>query len=617
MGNPAISRAHVLAALAALSLALPACPATTTGPFPGDGGDVPTGEGGVPPGDASGGTCVGGAPTLRSGIRIPVTNDAVDNVDILFEVDNSSTMSENQANLARNFGLLIDQLVNPPVDPTTMRPRYPPVRSLHVGVISSDLGTPGSVVPSCANTDQGDDGLLNPIRNGAALRQHYPWTTAPPGRRPARCTMDPNQFPSFLSFDAMTSSAELFREEFICNAYLSIAGCGLEQQLESMYRALIIHNPRAQAGNTDPNAGFVRDNAVLALVMVTDEEDGSTRDCRYAERGVPCTDAVSVFDIMSPEWSSADLNLRFYMYTPGSPQDPTWPLDRYIDPTRPTRGFTSLKPGRPDLVTFSAIAGVPINLPTRMNGSTTEVDYDALLGRMPDGSDGYTGMSAEGPVSMRQRNMDPMCSTRVVPACRREGSTMASSCDSVAQYFAWPSRRVVQVARRFAERYQTGAVSSICRNDYSPALQQIVERVQSRLAGRCLPRPIETVASACEPGDTRGNCVRTNCIVREILPASISAASACVAARGRAPGERDAQLMRDTCVVAQVAVPPGMAPPAGREGFYYDTRPDPSSPDCTRHIEFTPNAGLVAGATAVVECVQAAGGTTMMTTGGS
>ena len=24
------------------------------------------------------------------------------------------------------------------------------------------------MVPSCANTDQGDDGLLNPIRNGAA-----------------------------------------------------------------------------------------------------------------------------------------------------------------------------------------------------------------------------------------------------------------------------------------------------------------------------------------------------------------------------------------------------------------------------------------------------------------
>ena len=101
--------------------------------------------------------------------------------------------------------------------------------------------------------------------------------------------------------------------------------------------------------------------------------DLSSLGSRYAEMGVPCTDAVGVFDIMSPDWSSSDLNLRFYMYTPGSAQDPTWPLDRYMDPTRPNRGFTSLKPGRPDLVIFSAIAGVPINLPTRMNGSMTEV----------------------------------------------------------------------------------------------------------------------------------------------------------------------------------------------------------------------------------------------------
>jgi len=229
---------------------------------------------------------------------------------------------------------------------------------------------------------------------------------------------------------------------------------------------------------------------------------------------------------------------------------------------------------------------------------------------MPDGSDGYTGMSAEGPISMRQRNMDPACSTRVVPACRREGSTMATTCDPAAQYFAWPSRRVVQVARRFAERYQNGTVSSICKNDYRGALQQIVERIQSRLAGRCLPRPIETVASACETGDTRGNCVRTNCIVREILPAGMTASGACTTARGRTPGDRDTQQMRDTCVINQIALPLGMAPPGGREGFYYDTRPDPTAPDCRQHIEFTSGAGLVPGATAVIECVQAQGAPT-------
>jgi len=396
-------------------------------------------------------------------------------LDLLFMIDNSNSMLDNQRILASQFGVLIDQLVSPPIDPNTGVPRYPAARDIRVGVISSDLGTPGSVTPSCQNSDQGDDGLLNPIRNGLAMRTHQPWTSAPVGLRPARCTNDPTQYPPFLIFEAATTNVADFREDFVCNAFLSTAGCGLEQQLESMYRALVVHNARVIAGNTDPNAGFVRDEAVLALVAVTDEEDGSTRDCRYAERGVPCRDALAVFDVTSPDWPTFDLNLRFYLYTPGTSQDPTWPIDRYIDPTRPSRGFLSLKPGHPERVIFAAIAGVPIELPMRGD----RVDWDTLLGRQPDGSDGYTAMSPEGPISMRQRNMDPECSTRVVPACRREGTT-ARGCNNTEQYFASPSRRIAQVARRFDEAYGNGSISSICRSDYGDALRAIVNRIQTR-----------------------------------------------------------------------------------------------------------------------------------------
>jgi hypothetical protein len=558
-------------------------------------------------------------PNLSSGVRIPVVNNAIESVDILFEIDNSNSMSQNQQNLSENFGVLIDTLVNPPVDPMTMRARYPPVKSMHVGVISSDLGTPGSVVPSCANSDAGDNGFLNPIRNGLAIRTHQPWMTAPPGRRPARCTMDMNQYPTFLTFDSMQINPNdpmqtyqrNFRDDFVCNAYLSTGGCGLEQQLESMYRALVIHDARATPGNMSPNAGFVRDNAVLALVMVSDEEDGSTRDTRYMEAGFPVRDAISVFDSTSPDWSSNDLNLRFYMYAPGSAQDPTWPLDRYIDPMRPNRGFTSLKAGRPDQVIFAAIAGVPINLPTTRGASGEEtVDWNMLLGSMPDGSNGYTGMSPEGPISMRQRNMDPMCSTRVVPACRREGSSYnPMACDANTQYFAWPSRRIAEVARRFAVTYNNGTISSICKNDYRGALAQIVERIQQRLSGRCLPRPLEYTLPLCSATVTT-NCrqptqaASVNCIVREVLPAGMSAAAACTTARGRMPGQRDTAQMRDTCVVTQVPVVPGQPPMGSAQGFYYDTRPDPAAPSCTQHIEFTSNAGLAAGASAIIECVQ-------------
>jgi hypothetical protein len=561
------------------------------------------------------GRCVAApTPRLQSGIRIPVVTSAINKVDVLFEIDNSGSMAENQRNLARNFGVLIDQLVNPPVDPATMRRRYEPVNNLHVGVISSDLGTPGYAISSCANSDRGDDGLLNPIRFGGAMRSHLPWANParpiPAGARPARCGTNPDVYPSFLTFEASATNANEFRDDFICNAYLNSEGCGLEQQLESAYRALVSHNARAMPGNTDPNAGFVRDDAVLAIVMLTDEEDGSVRDCRFAEPGFPCENGTEVYDSQSSAWGSADLNLRFYKYTPGTAQDPTWSIDRYIDPMRPNRGFLSLKPGRPELVIFSAIAGVPITLPMRTTSQGERVDWNALLGTAPNGSDGLVGMSPEGAISMRQNNSNHACTDHVVPACRREGSAPTDSCLASVQYYASPSRRIARVAQRFSELHDNGTISSICKNDYTSALSQIVERIGARTAVRCLPRALETTPPICTSTVTRncampGTSVTVNCTVREILPVGTTAATACRAARGRTPTDRDTTTGRAACLVQQVALPLGGVPPAGQVGFFYDTRTNPSAPDCRQNVRFTEGAEPVPGSTSVIECVQA------------
>ncbi len=550
-------------------------------------------------------------PDLQSGIRLPVSNNSINSVDILFEIDNSNSMGANQTQLASQFSVLINQLVSPPTDPTTHAPLYPPVASMHVGVISQDLGTPGSQVPSCANSDLGDNGNLNPIRNGLSQQQHEPWTTAPAGIRPARCMgNDPNQYPSFLTFDASqigpshpTYQSD-FRDDFVCNAFLYINGCGLEAQIESAYRALVIHNPRDTPGNMDVNAGFMRDNSVLAIVIVSDEEDGSVRDCRFAERDahgrpLPCNDALTVYDESNPNWSSNDLNLRFYMYTPHGPQDPTWTIDRYIDPTNTNRGFLGLKPGHPDQVIFAGILGVPLSLPMTPSG---DVDWNTLLGTHADGSDGMTAMSAGGPISMKQANPDPACPTRVVPACYRQGTTWnpaMPSCDPGTQYFAWPSRREVEVARIFEENYHNGTISSICQSDYSSALAQIVQRIQNRFSGRCLPRPLQT-----NPLNPAANTATTvNCTVTETLPAG-TAASWCTAAHGRSPGEpvNGAQ----TCIVAQVPQLYGSTtPPSGVHGFYYDTSADPTNTSCHQRISFTNGDTIIQGGSAIIDCVEA------------
>src|SRR5262245_34549034 len=73
-------------------------------------------------------------PVTRTAVPIEIQNEAVAQVDLLLEVDNSISMSKNQDNIARQLGLLIETLTNPPDTNGDGRPDYPPVRDLHVGV---------------------------------------------------------------------------------------------------------------------------------------------------------------------------------------------------------------------------------------------------------------------------------------------------------------------------------------------------------------------------------------------------------------------------------------------------------------------------------------------------
>ena len=265
------------------------------------------------------------ASVTQSGITTSISSNSIDKVDLLLMVDNSNSMRENQTNIMAQFQTMIATLTQPPcVNPANTAPhvcdpanaadapQYPPVADMHVGVVDSDLGTPGSSVPGCASSDVGDDAILNPIRNGLAIAGHEPWVGAPPTfGRPSDCT-DPNQYPSFISFTSGTTPPAQFTHDFQCNAGLFVMGCGLESQLDAVYRGLIVHDATDHPGNTSPNAGFLREDALLAIVMLTDEEDGSVRDCRFAN-GAPCDGqgAIDVYNPASTAWSGSDLNMRF------------------------------------------------------------------------------------------------------------------------------------------------------------------------------------------------------------------------------------------------------------------------------------------------------------------
>ncbi|NMC69294.1 MAG: hypothetical protein GYA57_04390 [Myxococcales bacterium] len=168
-------------------------------------------------------------------------------LDLLFVVDDSGGMAEAQQMLAEGFPSLIDALFTPPEDPSG-HPAYPAVEDLHVGVISSDMGTGAFVVPTC---EHADDGRL----------QHEPAAGVP------GCTAS---YPAFLTATAPGASTA---HEFECIATLGTNGCGFEQPLGAMREALTVH---MAPGGAD--AAFLRADARLAVVVVSNENDCSTED---------------------------------------------------------------------------------------------------------------------------------------------------------------------------------------------------------------------------------------------------------------------------------------------------------------------------------------------------
>ena len=177
-------------------------------------------------------------------------------LDILLLVDNSGSMSEEQAALTRYFPELITELVAPPDADGDTRPDHGAVEDLNLGVITPDMGTMDYRVTTCRNAAVGDNGCLR----------------SAPSRAVAGCD---TTYPAFLSrnpANAATYTADRIAHDFACIATLGTSGCGFEQPFKAM-RTALVDNVRRHACNE----GFLRPDSLLAPIFVTDEDDCSAR----------------------------------------------------------------------------------------------------------------------------------------------------------------------------------------------------------------------------------------------------------------------------------------------------------------------------------------------------
>src|SRR5215475_2439319 len=95
-------------------------------------------------------------PTVSARIVTPAKQNKVSKIDLLFMIDNSSSMADKQQILAAAVPDLVRRLVDPVcIDPMTGRtlgnrnpdgscpagePDFDPVKDIHIGIITSSLG---------------------------------------------------------------------------------------------------------------------------------------------------------------------------------------------------------------------------------------------------------------------------------------------------------------------------------------------------------------------------------------------------------------------------------------------------------------------------------------------
>ena len=241
---------------------------------------------------------------------------ACNTIDILFVIDNSNTMTEEQDNLRSNFPQFIQQIeaINPPI------------KSYRVGVVSTDMAAGEFEVGTCK--PPGGQGQLQHTGDPSqgCLGQYPKWLEGPGNRVAA---------------------------DFDCIARLGTEGCGYEQPFASALRAL-----------TDQpyNNGFLRRDAPLAIVFVSDEDDCSTTDS-------------SLFDPNSTELG--DLRTRCVRWG-----DMLEPVNTYVD------AFLALKGGDRRRVVVAAITGPsgPVILNSRKPGGQEPSCWTPSLGQATPGN---------------------------------------------------------------------------------------------------------------------------------------------------------------------------------------------------------------------------------------
>jgi hypothetical protein len=245
--------------------------------------------------------------------QLKQTRSGVDKIDLLLMIDNSTSMADKQALLAEAVPQLVRGLLLPACIGTDGKPlaaaaqpkspieacpagsarEFEPVTDVHIGIVSSSLGDYGA---------GGKNGACpGATKNDAAHLVSRTDATTPD------TTVQTYQGKGFLAWDPkqkLTPPGEGDLDATIGKLTEMVGGtgqigCGFEASLESWYRFLVEPEPYDQIGLTAAGtvatagadgallaerAAFLRPDSLVAILMLTDENDCSVAVAPHSAR---------------------------------------------------------------------------------------------------------------------------------------------------------------------------------------------------------------------------------------------------------------------------------------------------------------------------------------------
>ena len=359
-------------------------------------------------------------------------------LDLIFLIDNSVSMEQEQDNLKRNFPSFMERLEAIPGG-------LPDTR---IAILSSNFGA-GSSHPAMECDRYGDRAVFQ-VKPGCGLdAAQARWLSVGGGVTP--------------NFQGQLGTV------FSCMASLGVGGCGYEHQLQSLRAAF--------AQNVAPeNAGFLRDDAYLGIVILSDEDDcsgepqaeffrdqipGQAGSLRCALRGHVCNDQpVPAMNGFRAPLSSC--KPAVHANTDADRREKLINVATFVQEIKALKAF------RDDKILVSAVIGWPVNPANAANA-----EYSIL-----------TRAGVSGP------ELD------LAPACSEAGNGSAA-----------PGIRL----KTFVESFGNNSIHSICQADLKAAMTEIGTKLANVLTNTCITAPLFDV-------DTMTDGVQADCQVMDRLP---------------------------------------------------------------------------------------------------